>query len=106
MLLLNKGSQKAYKMKDAHKGFINIPFGLTLVVQREDRDPWMHSTAVKHGSKDHKNRSYKMPIMKVRHNIAITTCHIKQTPILIVQYLHDYRTKAKIGYWQIMPSTG
>ena len=78
-----------------YKDFTIIPVGATVVVQGEDRGPWMHSTVVEHANQDQRNKSYKIYMTKTRGIINRTAHHIRQTSISTEQYLCNEMTKAK-----------
>ena len=76
----------------------NIPFlptGSTVVVKREDGEPWMHGTIMGHETDDHNNRSYIIRVTKTGHAVTRMKRHIQPTIVSAKDHLQNKNTESQ-----------
>ena len=79
-----------------HDTHMNIPFlsiKPSVMVQWEAWSPWTHGTMVKYGSEEHSGRSFKIQVMKTRHNITKMKSHVKPTPVKAKKHIRNEMMK-------------
>ena len=79
---------------DTSKNILFLPVWSTVVVWKENGEPWTHGLIIAHGMDDSNGRSYRVRETKTGHTTIRMKRHIKPTKIFVEDYHWNEMTKA------------